>query len=85
MTVETQKVLPLVYDGLTVDAGYRLDMLVNDLVVVELKAVEKLTDVHRAQILSYLKLSGIRLGLLLNFNVTRLRDGIHRFANNLPD
>ena len=85
LDVETQKALPLVYDGMKVDVGYRLDMLVNGVVIVVFKSVEKLTDIHRAQVLSYLKLSGIRLGLLFNFNVMRLRDGIHRFANKLPD
>ena len=65
------------------DHGYRLDLLVDDVVIVELKAVETVTPLHKAQLLSYLKLSGKKLGLLLNFNVERMKDGIHRFADNL--
>ena len=75
--------LPIVYDGNKIDLGYRLDLLVADLVVVEVKAVESVTDIHRAQILSYLKLGGYRLGYLLNFNVKMLRHGISRLANGL--
>lgn len=82
-SIRKQLVLPIVYGNLNLDAGYRLDLLVNDLVVVELKAVEKLTDVHRAQLLSYLKLGGFRLGYLMNFNVVRLREGIVRMVNGL--
>jgi GxxExxY protein len=78
-----QLLLPLVYDGLKIDAGYRLDLLVEGCVVVEVKAVEKLVDVHRAQLLSYLKLGGYRLGYLLNFNVPRMKDGICRLVNGL--
>ena len=85
LNVERQKLLPLRYDGVIVEAGYRLDMLVENLVIIELKAVEGINDIHKAQILSYLKLSDMRLGLLLNFNVKRMVQGIHRFANNLPD
>ena len=72
---------PVVYDGSAIELGYRLDLLVEDRVVVEVKAVDRLTDVHRAQLLSYLKLGGRRVGYLLNFNVKMLRDGICRFAN----
>lgn len=75
--------LPVVYDGLKLDAGYRLDILIEKSVVVELKTVEKLQPVHTAQLLSYLKLGGYKLGLLLNFNVVHLRDGIKRVVNNL--
>lgn len=74
---------PVAYDGLIIDAGYRLDLLVEGRVVVEVKAVDKLVDVHRAQVLSYLKLGGYRLGYLLNFNVTLLKQGIVRIANGL--
>ena len=74
---------PVAYDGLIIDAGYRLDLLVCGLVVVEVKAVEKLVDVHRAQLLSYLKLGGYRLGYLLNFNVALMKQGIIRIANGL--
>ena len=80
---ERQVSLPLVYDGLVIEPGYRLDHLVADLVVVEVKAVETIVPVHRAQLLSYLKLGGYRLGYLLNFSVPRMRDEIHRFANGL--
>ncbi len=83
LNVESQVVLPVIYDGERIELGYRLDLLVNKLVIVELKAVERITDIHRAQILSYLKLSRHKLGLLLNFNVPHMKDGIQRFANNL--
>jgi GxxExxY protein len=73
--------LPLIYDGVKVEVGYRIDLLVNDLVVVELKAVEKLNEVHQAQLLCYLKLSKKKLGLLINFNVLHLKDGIKRMVN----
>lgn len=78
-----QLVLPIVYDGTRIDVGYRLDFLVDDRVVVEVKAVEKLIGIHQAQILSYLKLGGYRLGYLLNFNVSLLKDGIVRLVNGL--
>ena len=78
-----QTALPLVYDSLTIEAAYRLDLLVGKLVVVEVKAVDRLTDVHRAQLLSYPKLGGYRLGYLLNFNVAMMKDGMHRMANGL--
>jgi GxxExxY protein len=73
--------LPVVYRGVRLDLGYRMDLLVEDLVVVELKSVDALSPVHHAQILSYLKLSGKSLGLLINFNVVHLKDGIKRFVN----
>ncbi len=69
------------YDTVKMDLGYRIDLLVEDLVVVELKSVEAIAPVHQAQILSYLKLSGKSLGLLINFNVVHLKDGIRRFVN----
>ena len=74
---------PVMYDGLIIDAGYRLDLLVEGPVVVEVKAVDKIVDVHRAQLLSYLKLGGYRLGYLLNFNVSLMKQGIVRIANGL--
>jgi GxxExxY protein len=80
---QRQLALPIVYDGTRIDLGYRLDLLVEAKVVVEVKAVAALTDVHRAQLLSYLKLGGYRLGYLLNFNVKMLKDGICRLANGL--
>jgi GxxExxY protein len=81
MRVETQVPLPVIYDGQRIDVGYRLDLLVEDVVVVELKAMPKLHPVVEAQLLSYLKLSNYPIGLLINFHVPRLKDGIKRFAN----
>ncbi len=75
-----QVALPVQYEGLRLDTGLRLDLVVDDSVIVEIKAVESMAPVHTAQILTYLKLSGFRLGFLINFNVTRIRDGIRRFA-----
>ncbi len=80
---ESQIFLPVSYDGVQIDAGYRIDLLIENAIIVELKAVEKLLPVHQAQLLSYLKLSGRKLGLLINFNVVHLKDGIIRLANNL--
>jgi GxxExxY protein len=74
-------VLPIVYQGIKLDAGYRLDMVVEDSVIVELKVVEKFHPVHEAQVLSYLRMSDLRLGLLINFNVKLLKDGIKRVVN----
>ncbi len=81
LSVERQKNMPVRYRGTEIDCGYRLDLLVNGQVIVELKAVEKLDRIHEAQLLSYLKLSEKKVGLLINFNVKRLKDGIHRFAH----
>jgi GxxExxY protein len=78
--VETQVPVPVYYDGIKMEVGYRIDLLVEDLVVVEVKSVEALAPVHHAQALSYLKLSGKRLGLLINFNTLHLKDGIKRFV-----
>ena len=83
--VQTQVVLPVEYDGVKLDAGYRIDLLVEKTVVVELKAVEKMNPVFEAQLLSYLKLSKNRVGLLINFNVPRLKDGIQRIVNNYEE
>jgi GxxExxY protein len=80
LRVERQVALPVVYNGVHLDAGLRLDMLVEDCIIVELKAVERLLPVHTAQILTYLKLSGCRLGFLVNFNVPRIKEGIRRIA-----
>lgn len=77
---QSQLVLPVVYDGVTLDAGLRLDVLVDDSLIVELKVVEKVLPVHEAQLLTYLKLAGKRLGLLINFNVPLIRDGIKRIV-----
>jgi len=80
---ETQLKLPIIYQGIRNDAGYRIDMLVEDSVIVELKATEKVLPVHEAQLLSYLRMSNLKLGLLLNFNEKLLRDGIRRVENGL--
>ena len=80
LRAERQGLLPVVYDGLRLDSGLRLDLVVDNLVVVELKAVDMLLPVHKAQMLTYLKLSGHRLGLLVNFNSVLIKDGIHRIA-----
>jgi GxxExxY protein len=80
--VESQVSLPVVYDGIKLDVGYRIDLLIEDTVIIELKTVERLLPIHQAQLLSYLKLSGKKLGLLLNFHVLHLRDGIKRIVNN---
>jgi GxxExxY protein len=82
LTVERQLELPVIYRGVRVDCGYRIDLLVERTVIVELKSVEKLLPIHEAQLLSYLKLSGHRLGLLINFNVTRLTEGLKRKVNH---
>lgn len=83
LTVLNQFPIPVVYDGMEVEVGYRADLLVDDEVIIELKAVDKLAPVHEAQLLSYLKLSGRRVGLLINFHELRLKDGIKRRVNNL--
>jgi GxxExxY protein len=81
--VTSQLTLPIFYDGVNIDAGYRIDLMVEDRIIVELKAVEKIMPIHEAQLLSYLKLSKKNLGLLINFNVVHLKDGIKRLANGL--
>jgi GxxExxY protein len=83
LKVEQQKPLPLAYRGVQLECGYRLDLLVEDAIIVEIKAVESLVLLHRAQLISYLKLSGCQVGLLINFNVTSLRQGIRRLINKL--
>ena len=77
---EKEKGLPLVYESVKLDVGYRLDLLVENKVVIETKAVEALTDVHVAQVITYLKLSGCKVGLLLNFHCKHLKDGIKRIV-----
>jgi len=81
--VEKQKALPLVYKEVKLDCGYRLDMMVENKVIIEVKSVEMLNDIHLAQVLTYLKLSKCKLGLLMNFNVVLLKDGIKRVVNKL--
>ena len=79
-SIETQKSLPVVYEEVKLDAGYRIDVLVENKVLLELKSVESICDIHVAQILTYLKLSGVKTGLLINFNVKDLKEGIKRFV-----
>lgn len=81
--VRTQVPLPVVYKNIQMPVGYRVDLIVEDSVVVETKTVAALLPIHEAQLLTYLRLSGLRLGLLLNFHVVRMRDGIKRLVNNL--
>ena len=84
LKVEQQKPLPVVYRAVKLDCGYRIDLLVEDSVVVEVKAVDFLMPVHHAQLLSYLRLSDRRVGLLINFNVKVVKDGISRVVNKFP-
>lgn len=80
--VERQKELPVRYGEIVLDAGYRIDLLVESLVIVEVKSIQSIAPVHLAQVLTYLKLTGLRVGLLLNFNVPHLRDGIRRVSRS---
>jgi GxxExxY protein len=79
--VEKEKPLPLVFDGINLDCGYRIDLLVENNIVIELKSVKKIEDIHLSQILTYMKLGKFKVGLLMNFNVTSLKDGIRRVVN----
>ena len=83
LNIKVQKPLPVVYREVKLDCGYRIDLLVENKVVIETKAVEALNDVHLAQILTYLKLSGCKLGFLINFNVSLIKNGIRRVVNGL--
>ena len=85
LSFENQKPLPLVFKGKKLDCGYRLDIVAENTIIIELKSCEKIEPIHKAQLLTYLKLSGLKLGLLLNFNVPVMRDGIVRIANNLEE
>ena len=80
MTVARQVGVPVKYKGLRFDSGYRMDLLVEGRIVVEVKAIERLLLAHEAQVLTYLRLSGLDIGLLINFNVSRLKDGVRRFV-----
>jgi GxxExxY protein len=82
LRVDVQVPLPIVYRGHRVDAGYRLDLVVEHVVIVELKAVTKIVPIHEAQLLSHLRLSGHQVGLLLNFHVARMKDGIRRMVDS---
>jgi GxxExxY protein len=83
LKVVPEMILPVIYDGVRIDVGYRLDLIVEDCVIIEAKSVQKLIPIHEAQLLTYLKLSGVKVGLLMNFNVLRMKEGIKRLINNL--
>jgi len=83
LQVEKQKALPLIYEEVRLDIGYRIDLLVESKLIVEVKSVEELHDVHLAQILTYLKLSNCKLGLLINFNTALFKDGVKRVINGI--
>jgi GxxExxY protein len=85
LKIEEQKPLPVVYRDVKLDCGYRLDLVVEDSVLVEIKAVDQLASIHDAQLLSYLRLSGKRVGLLINFHVRVLKNGLKRIVNDFPD
>ena len=85
LSLERQKPLAVRYKGVKLDCGYRLDIVVEHAIILELKSCEKIEPIHRAQLLTYLKISGLNLGLLLNFNVTVMRDGIIRMVNELKE
>ena len=85
LIVEREKPVPLFYEGVRLDQSYRLDLLVQEKIIVEIKAVQSITAVHRAQLLSYLKLTGCPIGLLINFNVELLKEGICRMVNNFSE
>ena len=83
LKVDREVMVPVCYDGIVIEAGYRLDLLVEDVVIVENKTVEKVLPIHEAQLLTYLKLKDCKLGYLINWNVTLVKDGIKRMVNNL--
>ena len=83
LDVKQQLALPVYYKEVKLDAGYRIDLLVEDKVIIELKSVDELADIHTAQLLTYLKLKNLKLGLLINFNSVRVIDGVKRIVNNL--
>jgi GxxExxY protein len=82
---EKQKALPLIYEEIKLECGYRIDLVVEKKVIVEVKSVEALNDIHLAQLLTYLKLANIKLGLLINFNVLKVKNGLRRVVNNYSD
>tara|TARA_B000000441_G_C21565786_1_gene245662 strand:- start:268 stop:645 length:378 start_codon:yes stop_codon:yes gene_type:complete len=83
LKVEKQKALPLIYEEVQLEVGYRVDLLIENKVIIEIKSVQALNDVHMAQVLTYLKLSNCKLGMLINFNVSLIKNGIKRVVNNL--
>jgi len=85
LAVDTERELPVIYETVRIAVGFRIDMIVEDKVIVELKSIERLTPVHQKQLLTYLRLADKRLGLLINFGEARIKDGIRRVANQLPE
>lgn len=85
LRVEQQKALPVIYKDVKLDCGYRLDLVVEDEIIIEIKAIEKLLPIHEAQLLSYLRLAKKRVGLLMNFHVSVLKNGLKRIVNEFPD
>jgi GxxExxY protein len=83
LAVQCELDLPVIYDGVAIEAGYRIDLVVQNCILIENKAVQKLMPIHEAQLLTYLKLSGHRLGFLINWNVPLIKDGIKRMVNKL--
>jgi GxxExxY protein len=81
--VEKEKPIPLVYEQIHMDCGYRCDLIVENCVIVEVKSVESICDLHKVQLLTYLKITGMKVGLLLNFNTVHLKDGVKRMVNGL--
>ena len=80
ISFQQQYPLPVQYKGVHLDCGYRIDLIVEDEIIIELKSVEKVKDIHRAQLLTYMKLSGVKIGLLINFNTSKVKNGIERFV-----
>ena len=78
LSIESQKALPVIYEDIKLEAGYRIDVLVNNKIVIEIKSVDEIAPIHKAQVMTYLKLSGLKIGLLLNFNVVDMKKGINR-------
>jgi GxxExxY protein len=85
LAVDTERELPVIYETVRIAVGFRIDMIVEEKVIVELKSIERLTPVHQKQLLTYLRLADKRLGLLINFGEARIKDGIRRVANQLPE
>lgn len=85
LRVDQQVGLPLHYEGVKLELGFRADLIINEKVIIEIKSVEALAPVHKRQLLTYLKLTDLRLGLLMNFNVALMKDGIHRVVNKLTE
>jgi GxxExxY protein len=83
LRIQKQKPIPVDIDGVKLECGFPCDLFVEDKLIIEVKAIDALSDIHLAQVLTYLKLTGVKLGLLINFNVLRLKDGVRRVVNNL--